>query len=85
LINLLWVNSNLRQTKRADQAEEINKLTQALASQQQNELQKKQQLEQDIQRIVAVHTHAANGNYNARVPLDQIQSRQCALVACLLA
>jgi hypothetical protein len=72
LINLLWVNSNLRQTKRADQAEEINKLTQVLASQQQNELQKKQQLEQDIQRIVAVHTHAANGNYSARVPLDQI-------------
>jgi hypothetical protein len=72
LINLLWVNSNLRQTKRADRAEEVNKLIQELSAQQQSELQKKQQLEQDIQRIIEVHALAANGNYNARVPLDQI-------------
>ena len=72
LINLLWVGSNSQQTKRADQAEELNKLIQALSTQQQDELQRKQQLEQDIQRIVAVHTQVANGNYNARVPLDQI-------------
>ncbi len=72
LINLLWVSSNSQQTKRADQAEELNKLIQALSAQQQDELQRKQQLEQDIQRIVAVHTQVANGNYNARVPLDQI-------------
>ena len=71
-INLLWVSSNFQQTKRADQAEELNKLIQALSTQQQDELQRKQQLEQDIQRIVAVHTQVANGNYNARVPLDQI-------------
>ena len=72
LINLLWVGSHSQQTKRADKAEEVNKLTQALAYQQQNELQEKQQLEQDIQRIVAVHMQVANGNYSARVPLDQI-------------
>ena len=72
LINLLWVSSNSQQTKRADRAEELNKLIQALSAQQQDELQRKQQLENDIQRIVAVHTQAANGNYNARVPLDQI-------------
>ncbi len=72
LINLLWVSSNSQQTKRADRAEELNKLIQALSAQQQDELQRKQQLENAIQRIVAVHTQAANGNYNARVPLDQI-------------
>ena len=72
LINILWVSSHSQQTKRADKAEEVNKLTQALALQQQNELQEKQQLEQDIQRIVAVHMQVANGNYSARVPLDQI-------------
>jgi hypothetical protein len=72
LISLLWVNSNLRQTKRADRAEEVNKLAKELAARQQIDMYKKQLLEENIQQIITVHTQIANGNYSARVPLDQI-------------
>jgi HAMP domain-containing protein len=69
---LLWVNSNSQEMKRANRAEEVNKLSQALSAQQQIEMQKSQQLEKDIQRIVSVHAQVANGHYDARVPVDQI-------------
>jgi hypothetical protein len=71
LVSLLWANSALREMKRADRAEEINKLTQALATHQQAALQEKQQLEASIQQIVAIHTRVANGELSVRVPLDQ--------------
>jgi hypothetical protein len=69
---LLWVNSNSQEMRRANRTEEVNKLSRALSAQQQIEMQKSQQLEQDIQHIVSVHAQVANGHYGARVPLDQI-------------
>ena len=67
----LWVNSTFREMRRAGNAEEVNKLTMELAQQQQVVQEEKQQLEESIQQIVAVHTRVANGDFNARVPLDQ--------------
>jgi type II secretory pathway pseudopilin PulG len=71
LVSLLWANSALYEMKRADRAEEINKLTQALTAHQQAAFQEKQQLEASIQQIVAIHTRVANGELGVRVPLDQ--------------
>lgn len=71
LVSLLWANSALYEMKRADRAEEINKLTQDLTVHQQTTFQEKQQLEASIQQIVAIHTRVANGELGVRVPLDQ--------------
>jgi hypothetical protein len=71
LISYLWVSSAIQGLRRADNADEVNKLTQVLAVQQQAALQEKQLLEEGIQEIVAVHIQVANGNLDARVPLDQ--------------
>lgn len=71
LISALWVTSALQAMRRADLAEEINKLAEALAAQQRVVLQEKLRLEDSIQQIVAVHAQAANGDFNTRVPLDQ--------------
>jgi hypothetical protein len=71
LVSLFWTSSTTTEMKRANRAEEINKLSQALAAQQQNAIQEKQQLEESIQQIVAVHMQVANGDFNARVPLDR--------------
>lgn len=71
LVCYFWVSHALQAIKRADVAEEVNKLTQDLALQQQVALQEKQQLEESIQSIIAVHTQVANGNFMARVPLNQ--------------
>ena len=71
LVTFLWVSSAIQDMKRADSAEEVNKLAQDLSRQQQAEVQKKQQLEASIRQIMDIHTQVANGNLNARVPLDQ--------------
>ena len=71
LVTFLWVSSAIQEMKRADSAEEVNKLAQDLSRQQQAEVQKKQQLEESIRQILDVHIQVANGNFNARVPLDQ--------------
>jgi hypothetical protein len=71
LVSLFWVRSTNGEMDRANQAEEMNNLIQELATQQQSALEEKRQLEESIQHIVTVHTQVANGNLNARVPLDQ--------------
>lgn len=71
LVCYFWVSNAFQAMKRADFAEEVNKLSQTLAEQQQAALQEKQQLEESIQQIVAVHTQVANGDFSARVPLSQ--------------
>ena len=67
----LWVSSTYNEMKRAGTAEEINKLTMEVATQRQVIQEEKQQLEEGIQQIISVHMQVANGNLNARVPLDQ--------------
>lgn len=71
LVSLFWVRNTNGEMGRANQAEEMNKLMQELATQQQVALEEKQQIEESIQQIVTVHTQVANGNLNARVPLDK--------------
>jgi hypothetical protein len=71
LVTFIWVNSAIQEMRRADSVEEVNKFAQDLSRQQQVEVQKKQQLEESIKQIVDVHMQVANGNFSARVPLDQ--------------
>ncbi len=71
LLNIYWTSSMHQEMKRANSAEEVNRLIEELAEQQQQALEEKQRLEESIQQIVHVHTQVANGDLNARVPLDQ--------------
>jgi hypothetical protein len=57
--------------QRASNAEELARLEFALSTQAEKELKQKQQLEASIQAIVQTHMRVANGDYNARVPLEQ--------------
>lgn len=65
----LWSLNISSAIRRADRAEEIIKLEQALASQVQSELDEKKQLEEGIQAIIQTHAALSNGNYNVRVPI----------------
>jgi len=67
----LWVSSTYREMKRANSAEEVSKLTMALAKAEQGVRQEKRQIEMSIEQIVSVHMQVANGNLSARVPFDQ--------------
>lgn len=67
----LWVSSTYNEMKRANSAEEVNKLAMMMITQQQEAEQEKQRLEESIQQIISVHTQIANGNFNARVQLTQ--------------
>jgi hypothetical protein len=71
IVCFLWASSTFREMRRANNAEEITNLTMALSKQQQAENLKKQQLEESIQQILLVHMEVANGNWHARVSLDQ--------------
>ncbi len=71
LVSILWASSMMREMRRADRAEDVNKLTQALALRQQLALQEKRQLEESIEKLTDVHVQAATGNFQVRVPLDQ--------------
>ena len=71
LVMYLWVSSAMQGMKRANRAEEGNKLALALASQHRTEAQEKQVLEGSIKQIIDVHMQVANGNFNARVPLNE--------------
>lgn len=71
IVNIFWTSSVQQEMQRADRAEEVNKLIEELADQQQQAIEEKQRLEESVQQIVHVHTQVANGDLNARVPLDQ--------------
>ncbi len=55
---------------RADRAEEIADLRQELMKQAQERASEQEQLENGIEIIAQVHARIANGDLNARVPLD---------------
>jgi hypothetical protein len=46
-------------------------LERSMAEQAQIEADQKHQLEASVQQIIQVHTQVANGNFSARVPVDQ--------------
>lgn len=56
---------------RADRAEEIASLEQREIERQQEEIDKKHQLDVEIQRILQTHVQVANGNFAARAPLGK--------------
>ncbi|GAC1470138.1 MAG: hypothetical protein NVS2B12_39860 [Ktedonobacteraceae bacterium] len=67
----LWVRSATRSLRRADRAEEIAKLQHAIAVNAQHEAEEKELLESSINMIIDTHTRVANGDFQARVPLQQ--------------
>jgi hypothetical protein len=68
---LLLIKKTNHALQRVNEAEEVSHLLQQLAEREHAELQQKVQLESSIQVIVQVLTQYANGNWQARVPLDQ--------------
>lgn len=71
IICWLWGTGMLRALRRADRAEEIARLEQAISAQNWKAIKEKRQLEIAIQAIIETHTAVANGNYNVRVPIQQ--------------
>lgn len=71
LVTFLWVSTAIRGMRRADNAEELNKITQELVMQQRVKVQEKQKLESSIEQILNVHTRVASGDFSARVPLTE--------------
>lgn len=66
----LWANSAERAIARADRAESIAALEHTIAEQEHEIAEEKEQLERSIQLITETHRRIANGDENARVPLD---------------
>lgn len=68
---VMWIliNSLKAALGRADRAEEVAKLHHDIAAQESQRAKEKQDLERQVQEIVAIHMQVAQGNLNARVPL----------------
>jgi len=71
IVAYLWVHSTTQALRRADRAEEIARLEHDLALQAEAAAQQKELLETSIQKIIETHTHVANGDFSARVPLTR--------------
>jgi hypothetical protein len=71
VVTYLWVKSALQAIERADRATSIAILEREMAEQGMQVTAEKQQLEESIRQILAVHTRVANGNYTVRVPLTR--------------
>lgn len=67
----LWGTNMIQALQRADRAEEIAKLEQAISAQNWNAIKEKRKLEIAIEAIMETHIAVANGNYNIRVPLKK--------------
>jgi hypothetical protein len=63
-VSFLWVSSATKAIMRADRAEMVVQLEHALVDQ-------KRELEEGIAQILHTHVEVANGNLNARAPLNQ--------------
>lgn len=70
VILYLWASSAERAIARADRAESIAALEHTIAEQEHELAEGKEQLERSIQLITETHRRIANGDENARVPLD---------------
>ena len=71
VITYLWVTSATQAIARADRATTIATLERAMAEHAHAEAEQKRELEKSIQHITKTHAHIANGNFSARVPLNQ--------------
>ena len=56
--------------RRADRAEEIVSLQKAIAEHERTRTSEQRQLEESLERIAEVHARIANGDYNARISLN---------------
>jgi hypothetical protein len=63
-VSFLWVSSATKAIMRADRAEMVIRLEHALVGQ-------KRALEEGVAQILQTHVEVANGNLNARAPLNQ--------------
>jgi hypothetical protein len=63
-VAFLWVSSATKAIMRADRAEMVAKLEHALVDQ-------KRKMEEGIDQLLRTHVEVANGNLNARAPLNQ--------------
>lgn len=70
VVAYLWVRSAMQAIVRADRAEVIASLQHAIAQQEHTVAQQKRQLDLSIQQIVDTHVRVANGDMDARVPLN---------------
>lgn len=66
----LWARSSEQAIRRADQAEEVARLEKREKELQQQELERMHQLDTGIQAILQTHIAVANGDLNARAPLN---------------
>ncbi len=71
VVAFVWVRSTTHALKRADRAEELARLEHDLALQSEEAAQQKQRLEASIQKIVETHMRVANGDFDARVPIQR--------------
>ena len=67
----LWARSSEQAIRRADRAEEVARLEKREKEHQQQELERMRQLDTGIQAILETHIAVANGDLNARAPLNQ--------------
>jgi len=71
VITYLWVTSATQAIARADRATTIAALERVMAEQAHMEAEQKRDLERSIQQIIQTHSQVANGDFAARVPLNQ--------------
>jgi hypothetical protein len=71
LVTFIMITSLQESMSRADEAEEVTKLQEAMALHVQQELQTKHQLEEGIQEITTQLTRFSNGDPQARIRLEQ--------------
>lgn len=71
LISFIWVRSAYEEMHRAETAEEVTRLTQALADQMLAAADRQEELERNIGVIHHTLVEVSNGNYQQQVPLTQ--------------
>ena len=71
IVTFLWVRSATQAIARADRAEAIAALEHTIAEQEHAIAEQKVQLDASIDQIVQTHMRVSNGDFSARVPLNQ--------------
>ncbi len=77
----LWVSSANQANERADLAEEIATRQQAIAEQEHSVALQKHMLDSSIGQIMCTHVQVANGNFTARVPVQEVAALQPLAIA----
>jgi hypothetical protein len=70
LVSFVWVSSAKAEMRRAETAEEVNRLTQQIANQLTESAERQEELERNIEAIRNTLNNVASGNYQQQVPLS---------------